>query len=103
MQRFATKMSCGSRFLHGHTQKGFSHVKRTSYCGFSKVTFSKREFLTGYLKGMGTVRRLTIVSVAKLVTKQGARKVCRILQDDNYKHHHRNTMSLFRYNKNLSN
>jgi len=75
-QRFVRKCLAVAGFFTKPHKKVFIHVKRTSYCGFSRVTFSKREFLIGYLKGMETMRRLTIVSIDKEVTQQQNRGRC---------------------------
>jgi len=76
MQRFVRKCLAVAGFFTNPHKKVFIHVKWTSYCGFSIVTLSKRDFLIGYLGSMETVRRLTIISIEKEVPQQENRGRC---------------------------
>jgi len=76
MQRFVRKCLAVAGFFTNPHKKVFIHVKWTSYCGFSIVTLSKRDFLIGCLAGMETVRRLTTVSIEKEVTQLDNRGRC---------------------------
>jgi hypothetical protein len=64
-QRFVRKCLAVAGFFMNPHKSVFIHVKKASYCGFSIVMLSKRDFLVGYLEGMETVRRLTIVFIER--------------------------------------